>query len=294
MEKRRAQEKVLEDAKSDINFGSQIRSYVLAPYRMVKDLARSLAIGDVDSVLDGAIDSLIHAWLVWKKTGQNRGRRQGRDAGVEVWPEPATRSRRPRRCPARRPACRLSHRDRLRPRANALDPAAVRRVYEAKGRPSGLAAHRARRICRTGARAGRGMARSRHGATGAVVLARPIDSGLPKTAAIPDEATGGLPTVGLRMPAHPMALALIRAAGVPVAAPSANRFTGLSPTRAEHVRLSLGDDVDLILDGGPTVVGIESTVLSLTGARPTSCAWGRSRARRSKRASVLWTWPVPL
>jgi peptide chain release factor 2 len=73
MEKRRAQEKKIEDAKSDINFGSQIRSYVLAPYRMVKDLRSRLAIGDVDSVLDGAIDPLIHSWLVWKKTGKTAG-----------------------------------------------------------------------------------------------------------------------------------------------------------------------------------------------------------------------------
>ena len=73
MEKRRAQERQLEDAKSDINFGSQIRSYVLAPYRMVKDHRTRLSIGDVDSVLDGAIDPLIHAWLVWKKTGRIAG-----------------------------------------------------------------------------------------------------------------------------------------------------------------------------------------------------------------------------
>jgi len=81
--------------------------------------------------------------------------------------------------------------------------------------------------------------------------------------------TAGLPTVGLRMPAHPIALALIRAAGVPLAAPSANRFTELSPTTADHVRLSLGSDIDYILDGGPCSVGIESTVLSLSGPRPT-------------------------
>jgi peptide chain release factor 2 len=73
MEKRRAADKKLEDAKSDINFGSQIRSYVLAPYRMVKDHRTKLAIGDVDSVLDGAIDPLLHAWLVWKKTGRIAG-----------------------------------------------------------------------------------------------------------------------------------------------------------------------------------------------------------------------------
>ena len=85
---------------------------------------------------------------------------------------------------------------------------------------------------------------------------------------IPDIVTANLPTVGLRMPAHPMALALIRTAGVPLAAPSANRFSQLSPTTAYHVRRGLGDDVDYILDGGPCSVGIESTVLSLTGSQP--------------------------
>src|SRR5208282_5337635 len=69
-----------------------------------------------------------------------------------------------------------------------------------------------------------------------------------------------------RMPAHPLAVALIRAAGVPLAAPSANRFTELSPTTAEHVRSSLGSDIGYILDGGPCTVGIESTVLSLAGS----------------------------
>ncbi|MBI5084134.1 MAG: peptide chain release factor 2 [Acidobacteria bacterium] len=70
MEKRRAVEKKLEDSKADINFGSQIRNYVLAPYRLVKDLRTKLPIGDVDRVLDGDIDELIHAWLVWRKTGR--------------------------------------------------------------------------------------------------------------------------------------------------------------------------------------------------------------------------------
>jgi L-threonylcarbamoyladenylate synthase len=85
---------------------------------------------------------------------------------------------------------------------------------------------------------------------------------------IPAIVTAGLPTVGLRMPAHPIALALIEAAGVPLAAPSANRFTELSPTTANHVRHSLGAEVDLILDGGPCAIGIESTVLSLAGSQP--------------------------
>ena len=70
MEKKRAQQKKLEDSKLDINFGSQIRSYVLAPYRMIKDHRTKLAIGDVDRVLDGDMEALIHAWLVFRKTGK--------------------------------------------------------------------------------------------------------------------------------------------------------------------------------------------------------------------------------
>jgi peptide chain release factor 2 len=70
IEKRRAEEKRLEESKSDINFGSQIRSYILAPYRLVKDHRTKLAIGDVERVLDGDLHDLIHAWLVWKKTGK--------------------------------------------------------------------------------------------------------------------------------------------------------------------------------------------------------------------------------
>ena len=86
---------------------------------------------------------------------------------------------------------------------------------------------------------------------------------MPKRAAIPDIVTAGLPTVGLRMPAHPLALELIRAAGVPIAAPSANRFTELSPTAAAHVPRGAGG----LRAGWRTgAVGIESTVLSLAGA----------------------------
>jgi len=96
----------------------------------------------------------------------------------------------------------------------------------------------------------------------------PLTLVLPKRACIPDIVTAGLPNVGLRVPANAVALALLVHADVPIAAPSANRFSELSPTTAEHVRKSLGADVDLILDGGPTQVGIESTVLSLAGAKP--------------------------
>jgi L-threonylcarbamoyladenylate synthase len=91
----------------------------------------------------------------------------------------------------------------------------------------------------------------------------PLTLVLPKASQIPDGVTAGLPTVGVRIPAHPIARELIEAAGVPVAAPSANRFTQLSPTTAAHVRAALGDRIDMVLDGGPTDVGIESTVLSL-------------------------------
>ncbi len=73
MEKKRAADQKLEDSKLEINFGSQIRSYVLAPYRLIKDHRTKLAIGDVDRVLDGDIDALIHAYLVWRKTGKTSG-----------------------------------------------------------------------------------------------------------------------------------------------------------------------------------------------------------------------------
>ncbi len=82
-------------------------------------------------------------------------------------------------------------------------------------------------------------------------------------------ATAGLDTVAIRAPSHPVAQALIRAAGRPIAAPSANRSGAVSPTRAEHVAESLGERVPLILDGGPCLVGVESTVLDLTTATPT-------------------------
>ena len=146
--------------------------------------------------------------------------------------------------------------------ANALDPAAVARIFAAKGRPrtSPLIVHVDSME----------MARSlaSHWSNAADILARrywpgPLTLVVPKRPMVPDIVTAGLPTVGLRMPAHPMALALIRAAGVPIAGPSANRFTELSPTAAAHIPESLAD---YTLDGGPARVGIESTVLSLVDA----------------------------
>lgn len=79
LSKRRAETDKLEDSKADIKFGSQIRNYVLAPYRLVKDLRSKLGVGDVDSVLDGDIDPFIQAYLVWKKTGRTAGGDDGAD-----------------------------------------------------------------------------------------------------------------------------------------------------------------------------------------------------------------------
>jgi L-threonylcarbamoyladenylate synthase len=151
--------------------------------------------------------------------------------------------------------------------ANALDAAAVARIFEAKGRPlsSPLIVHvasieSARELSREWPETAEKLAHA--------FWPGPLTIVVPKSPRIPDIVTAGLPSVGLRMPAHPVAHALLEAAGVPVAAPSANRFTQLSPTTAAHVLESLGDRVDVILDGGPCQVGIESTVISLAGACP--------------------------
>jgi L-threonylcarbamoyladenylate synthase len=146
--------------------------------------------------------------------------------------------------------------------ANALDAAAVARIFEAKGRPrsSPLIVHvasieMARELAAEWPPAAQTLAeRYWPGPLTLIVKKRPM---------VPDIVTAGLATVAVRMPAHPIALELIRAAGVPIAAPSANRFTELSPTAAGHVPPELSD---YILDGGPAQVGIESTVLSLVDA----------------------------
>ena len=93
------------------------------------------------------------------------------------------------------------------------------------------------------------------------LLAGPLTLLLPRSAAVPDAVTAGRPLVGIRMPAHPVAFELIREAGVPVAAPSANVFGHISPTTAAHVLEDLDGRIDAVLDGGPTEHGVESTVL---------------------------------
>lgn len=151
--------------------------------------------------------------------------------------------------------------------ANALDDSAVQRIYQAKGRPatSPLIVHIAdRKMIESVAAEWPDTARR----LAETFWPGPLTLVVRKNGHIPPSVTAGLDTVGIRMPAHPIAEALIRRAGLPLAAPSANRFTEISPTTAEHVRASLGSAVDLILDGGPTCVGIESTVLSLIDDTP--------------------------
>ncbi len=156
--------------------------------------------------------------------------------------------------------------------ANALDPAAVARIFAAKARPATnpLIVHVAdwkdvEALADGGARH---LVGAQHAAPLHALTEKfwpgPLTLVLPKKAAVPDIVTAGGPTVALRMPNHPVALTLIRAAGVPLAAPSANRSEQLSPTRAAHVAQGLGDAIDIVLDGGPTEVGLESTVLDLT------------------------------
>jgi len=151
--------------------------------------------------------------------------------------------------------------------ASALDELAVRRIFAAKGRPSTspIIVHVSSTAMVHGVVA--------EWPAAAGLLARmfwpgPLTIVLKKQPVISPILTAGLDTVGVRMPSHPVALALITAARLPIAAPSANRFTQLSPTTAAHVREALGNRVDYILDGGACTVGIESTVLSLAGDVP--------------------------
>ncbi len=147
--------------------------------------------------------------------------------------------------------------------ANALDAAAVGRIFAAKQRPvvgSGDCA-RGRESTRTMLE---GLVREVPEAARKLMAAfwpGPLTLLLPRTAAVPDAVTAGRPLVGVRMPAHPVALELIRRAGVPVAAPSANLFGHTSPTTAAHVLADLDGRIDAVLDAGPTEHGVESTVL---------------------------------
>ena len=151
--------------------------------------------------------------------------------------------------------------------ANAWDADAVHKIFRAKARPATdpLIAH----ICSAGqlddiARDVTDLARElcRRFWPGALTLV------LPKSPLLPANLTAGLDTVAVRMPDHAVAAALIEAAGVPIAAPSANRFSRPSPTTAQHVLDDLADEVDVLLDAGPTAIGLESTIVSLADDPP--------------------------
>ena len=151
--------------------------------------------------------------------------------------------------------------------ADARNEDAVRRVFAIKGRPADhpLIVHLA-----GAAQAGEWAAEIPE--TARRLMARfwpgPLTLVLPARDDVPRAVTGGQDSVALRVPSHPVALALLRAFGGGLAVPSANRFGALSPTEAQHVRVSLGDAVDQVLDGGPCHYGLESTIVSLLDERP--------------------------
>jgi len=152
--------------------------------------------------------------------------------------------------------------------ADATNADAIRRIFSAKGRPSTnpLICHvadesMARRYAKSWPKTASAI--GRHFWPGPVTIV------VPKLKSIPFEATAGRDTVGLRAPNHALALELLRAFDKPIAGPSANKSNHVSPTTAQHVRDELGQSVDLILDGGPCKVGIESTVIDLSGEIPT-------------------------
>jgi L-threonylcarbamoyladenylate synthase len=151
--------------------------------------------------------------------------------------------------------------------ANALDEQAVRKIFEAKERPTNdpLIVHIAD--------AGQVTESARTFPADARKLALafwpgPLTLILPKNPSIPDLVTAGLPNVALRAPSHRVARALMEAAGVPIAAPSANRFSRPSPTTAAHVAADLDGRIDVILDGGPADIGLESTIVDFTVSPP--------------------------
>ncbi len=152
--------------------------------------------------------------------------------------------------------------------ADALQPSAVARIFEAKGRPfhDPLIVHIAERetlneLTTTLPAQVEQLAQA--------FWPGPLTMILPRSPRVPELVSAGMPTVGVRMPAHPVALALIRAVGSPIAAPSANRFMHVSPTTAQHALADLQGRVPLILDAGPCTIGVESTVVDLCAEVPT-------------------------
>jgi L-threonylcarbamoyladenylate synthase len=163
--------------------------------------------------------------------------------------------------------------------ANAFSPDACAKVFAVKRRPrfdplivhvgdeSGLAA-----VCDFGDARARRLAEA--------FWPGPLTLVVPKAPAIPDIVTAGLPTVAVRVPGHPAARALLAAAGIPIAAPSANPFGYISPTLASHVERQIGAQIDLVLDGGACTLGVESTIVDLSGERPVLLRSGAIEAER--------------
>jgi L-threonylcarbamoyladenylate synthase len=150
--------------------------------------------------------------------------------------------------------------------ANALSPEAVAKIFTAKQRPSWdpLIVHLASPTDLSTITTIPAALQSRIEALASAFWPGPLTLLLPRNERIPDAVTAGRPLVGVRIPSHPDAQALLRAAGVPIAAPSANTFGHTSPTTAQHVLDDLNGRIDAVLDAGPTTVGLESTVLDPT------------------------------
>lgn len=175
--------------------------------------------------------------------------------------------------------------------ADAFNPGALAKVFRVKGRPDDnpLIVHIARQgeVHRLASRV----------PPAAWELARlywpgPLTLVLPKKPEVPPAVTAGLATVAIRMPAHPVALALIKASGLPLAAPSANLSGRPSPTTAGHVLEDLAGRLEAVLEGGPCTVGLESTVLDLTGEKPVLLRPGG--VTREELASILGEIQVPV
>ena len=151
--------------------------------------------------------------------------------------------------------------------ADAATPAAVDRIFAVKGRPRThpVIVHLAES---TAVKEWAADVPPDAWALADAFWPGPLTLILPRAAHVSDAVTGGAGTVGLRVPAQPLALELLVAFGGGIAAPSANRFGRVSPTTAAHVRADLGPDVDLVLDGGPCAVGVESTIVDLTRGTP--------------------------
>jgi len=174
--------------------------------------------------------------------------------------------------------------------ADASNPAAVARLYKVKGRPKGhpVIVHLAD--------AGQLVRWAREIPESATQLAArfwpgPLTLLLKRAPAVGDYLTGGEDTIGLRVPNHSIALELLRQFGAGIAAPSANKFGRISPTTAEHVRNDLGDEVDLILDGGSCEIGIESTIVDLSRGRPVLLRPGRIGAEEIEATLQVETGP---